>query len=130
MASRYGTEESSQSAELLRLVRDLVGGIQSARLPLMLKKAEAARELGIGATELDALIKSNQITVVYYKEGGHPKVPLSEVERFIAQKVDDASRLTDRPAPPPPRKVRAGSQEQADAEVEKLKAMRRKRRGG
>lgn len=131
MSTLNRAEAQSKSAELLSLVRELVAGMQSARLPLILKKAEAARELGVGTTELDWLIKSNQIAVVYYKDNGHPKIPLSEVERFIAQKLDEASRQphgSKETAAKPARTVRAGSADAADQEVEKLRALRKKRR--
>lgn len=59
-------------------------------MTLALTKEEAAEELRIGVTTLDRLIASGAIMVIHYEEGMHPRIPRSELERFVKERLEEA----------------------------------------
>ena len=109
--------------------RELMRRLQEASLPLVLTKKEAARQLGVKRTSLDALIASGQIKVLRYAEDGHPRITSAEVLRFIAERSENSAPPGRRAAPLPTKRVpiRRARQQGAKAESAKLRAALRRR---
>jgi excisionase family DNA binding protein len=89
MTTRKGAEEQEQQFSQLQWLLETLRKFGTPTLALT--KDEAARELRIKRTKLDRLIELGFIRQVHYEQGDHPKIPRSEIERFLSEKLDEAS---------------------------------------
>lgn len=122
-------DQSKLVGELIAALKDVTERLAASSLPLVLTKKEAARQLGVKRTRLDAFINSGQLGTFRYEATGHPYILASELMRFIAER--SATSAVSKPMPKPPRArriPRARRVVDVSAEAASLRAELRKAR--
>lgn len=122
------SQQMAGLGELLEALRALAKTV-GKNLPSLLSKEEAARELGVGRTTLNLLIASGDIRTIRCQDGGHPKIPAAEIHRFIADRLE-RSILEGAPkqSKKRPRAVKSGNPSAVAHELERMAAIKKRRR--
>lgn len=121
MSSPKRAAEKSEES-LLELLRKF------GTLPLAMTKDEAARQLSIGRTTLDRLVDYGLIRVVTYEPGGHQRILRSEVERFLAERMEEAIAATESPQGPRAERPKKSQASRTAGELAKLDAALKRKR--
>lgn len=128
----WGTSNVSDSNGVsAEQYRHLVAVLKQLRLPMALKKKEAAQELGIGLTALNRYIAAGLIQAIHYEDepASHTRIPSSELVRFISERLAAAKRKNGNGARPA--KTRATSRArvaEVKSEAEKVRSALRAKR--
>lgn len=69
--------------EVLATIREVRDELRLSYPAAMLTKAEAARRTGWSLTVISDLIARRDLAVVRHGKTGHPRIPVSELARFI-----------------------------------------------
>lgn len=126
--TRRGAGEQSQDQTQLQWLIEVVRKFGAP--PLAFSLDDAALQLGIKRTKLDRLIALGLIRVVHYEPGDHPKITRSELERFLSERMDEASPTAHGSAATVKRRTRTMSAGVVDveADIARSRALRKKQR--